>query len=199
MRPPDFADLIELLAPEQRVRLVGALDHALDPEVFSELDEAVRDQTLRSAAERRAGQSHRRAAIRTTPPTCSENLEESDQKEILRPALAGGDRAAVERNLEYPDETAGRLMQADFVAVAAVLDRRPGHRPHARSRDLPETFSEIFVVDPRFRVLGSVDISRLLRLKRDIPYRQDHGRRPPPGAGDGTRKIGSRASSSATA
>src|SRR5690349_22286585 len=37
-----------------------------------------------------------------------------------------------------------------------------------RSEDLPETFSEIFVVDPGFHLLGSVDISRLLRSKRDI-------------------------------
>jgi magnesium transporter len=34
--------------------------------------------------------------------------------------------------------------------------------------DLPETFSDIFVVDPAYRVLGSVDLSRLLRTKRQV-------------------------------
>ena len=79
------------------------------------------------------------------------------------------ERVALERNLDYPEETAGRLMQADFVAVAPywtvgqVID-------HARDTDdLPDTFSEIFVVDPAFRVLGSVELSRLLRSKRDVP------------------------------
>ena len=59
-------------------------------------------------------------------------------------------------------------MQADFVAVAPfwtvgnVID-------HMRESDeLPEDFSEIFVVDPSFRVMGSVALSRLLRTKRDI-------------------------------
>jgi magnesium transporter len=59
-------------------------------------------------------------------------------------------------------------MQADFVAVppfwtvGQVID-------FARdTEDLPETFSEIFVVDPGFHLLGSVDISRLLRSKRDV-------------------------------
>jgi magnesium transporter len=33
--------------------------------------------------------------------------------------------------------------------------------------DLPESFSEIFVVDPSFRVLGSVELSRVLRAKRN--------------------------------
>ncbi len=97
-----------------------------------------------------------------------ENLEESDRQEILAqvPRL---ERAALERNLDYPEETAGRLMQADFVAVPPywtteqVID-------HARETDdLPDVFSEIFVVDPAFRVLGSVELSRLLRTKRDVP------------------------------
>jgi magnesium transporter len=60
-------------------------------------------------------------------------------------------------------------MQGEFVAVAPywtvgqVID-------HARDTDdLPDSFSEIFVVDPAFRVLGSVELSRLLRTKRDVP------------------------------
>jgi magnesium transporter len=36
------------------------------------------------------------------------------------------------------------------------------------AEDLPETFSDIIVVDPTFRVLGSVDLSRLLRSKRQV-------------------------------
>jgi magnesium transporter len=60
-------------------------------------------------------------------------------------------------------------MQTDFVAVppfwtvGQVID-------HMRETDdLPETFSDIFVVDPAYRVLGSVDLSRLLRTKRQVP------------------------------
>src|SRR5690606_11442560 len=92
-------------------------------------------------------------------------LEFGDREEILS-LLPPADRAAIERNLEYPEDTAGRLMQADCVAVppfwtaAQVVD-------HMRDvDDLPERFSEIFVVDPSFRVLGSVDLCRLLRARR---------------------------------
>jgi magnesium transporter len=59
-------------------------------------------------------------------------------------------------------------MQTDFVAVpqfwtvGQVID-------HMReAEELPDTFSDIFVIDPAFRVLGSVDLSRLLRTKRHI-------------------------------
>jgi magnesium transporter len=34
--------------------------------------------------------------------------------------------------------------------------------------DLPETFSDIYVVDPTHRVMGSLDLSRLLRTKREV-------------------------------
>ena len=170
LRPPDFADLIELLAPEQRVRLVGALDHALDPEVFSELDEAVRDQ-LSEALPNDVLAKFIGELQSDDAAYLLENLEESDQKEILA-KLSGGDRAAVERNLEYPDRTAGRLMQGEFVAVAPFWTAARVIDHMREASDLPETFAEIFVVDPSFRVLGSINLSRLLKAGRDTPVSQ---------------------------
>ena len=67
---------------------------------------------------------------RTMPPMCWRAWTQSDRQAILA-QIPTVDRAALERNLEYPEETAGRLMQTDFVAVPPVLDRRPGDRPHA--------------------------------------------------------------------
>jgi magnesium transporter len=49
-----------------------------------------------------------------------------------------------------------------FWTVGRVID-------HMReSDDLPETFTDIFVVDPSFRVIGTIDLSRLLRTKREV-------------------------------
>ena len=63
-------------------------------------------------------------------------------------------------------------MQTDFVAVppfwtvGQVID-------HMReSDDLPETFTDIFVVDPSFRVIGTIDLSRLMRTKRAVLVQQ---------------------------
>ena len=44
VKAPDLADMIELLAPAERVALIQALGATFDPEVLSELDESVRDQ-----------------------------------------------------------------------------------------------------------------------------------------------------------
>jgi magnesium transporter len=97
-----------------------------------------------------------------------ESLEASDQAEILA-QLPSSDRAALARNLEYPEETAGRLMQADVVAVAPFWTVGQVIDYMRDTADLPDTFAEIFVVDPSYKVLGSVDLSRLLRTKRHVP------------------------------
>jgi magnesium transporter len=163
---PDLADLIELLGPEERVALIQALGADFDFEVLTEVDEKVRDQI----SDALPNDVLAKAVTELDSDDAAYligGLEAHDQKEILD-QVSQGDRAAVQRNLHYPEETAGRLMQADFVAVppfwtvGQVID-------FARdAADLPETFSEIFVVDPGFHLLGSVDISRLLRSKRDI-------------------------------
>ncbi|WP_072390312.1 magnesium transporter [Hyphomicrobium sp. CS1GBMeth3] len=167
LHPRDLADVIELLSPEHRVALIQALGPAFNYEVLSEIDETVRDQL----SEALPNELLAKAVTELDTDDAAyliENLEQADRDEILA-QLPKGERAALERQLEYPEESAGRLMQSDFVAVAPywtvgqVID-------HARETDdLPETFSEIFVVDPAFRVLGSIDLARLLRSKRDMP------------------------------
>lgn len=166
LRAPDLADLIELLDGDSRVRLIEALGERFDPEVFSELDETVRDQLSEALPNEVLARAVRELDT-DDAAYLLESLEEADKQEILA-QLDSSDRTALERNLEYPEETAGRIMQSDFVAVppfwtvGRVID-------HMRdTEDLPETFSEIFVVDPTFRVLGAVELSRLLRTKRDV-------------------------------
>ena len=164
LRAPDFADVIELLTAEERVGLIQLLGSAFDYEVLSELDETVRDQL----SEALPNELLAKAVTELETDDAAyllESLEESDKEEILA-QIPTSDREALERTLDYPEGTAGRLMQSDFVAVAPfwtvgqVID-------HMReSDDLPDTFSEIFVVDPAHRVLGSVVLSRLLRTKR---------------------------------
>jgi len=167
MQAPDLADLIELLQPPERVGLVESLGSAFDPEALSELEESVRDQLLRDLPHATVAKAV--AELETDDAAyVLESLDEEARQAILA-QIPTVDRAALQRNLEYPEETAGRLMQTDFVAVppfwtiGQVID-------HMReAEDLPDTFSDIYVVDPTYHVVGSVDLSRLLRTKREVP------------------------------
>ncbi|WP_041318232.1 magnesium transporter [Hyphomicrobium nitrativorans] len=166
LRTRDLADVIELLTPENRIALIQALGAAFDFEVLSEIDETVRDQL----SEALPNELLAKAVTELDTDDAAyliENLEDEDREEILS-QLPRNERAILERQLEFPDYSAGRLMQSDFVAVAPYWTVQQVIEHARETDDLPDTFSEIFVVDPAFRVLGSVDLSRVIRSKREV-------------------------------
>lgn len=166
LRAPDVADLIEHLAANERIRFIQALGSDIDYEIFSELDEAVRDQL----AEELPNDFLARAVTELESDDAAyvlENLEPVDRQEVLD-QLNNTDRSALLRNLEYPEDTAGRIMQSDYVAVAPFWNVGQVIDYMRDADDLPYTFSSIYVVDPTYRVLGSVELSRLLRSKRVV-------------------------------
>lgn len=166
LHPRDLADVIEILSPEHRIALIQALGPAFDYDVLSEIDESVRDQLSEALPNELLAKAVEELDT-DDAAYLIENLEQADRDEILA-HLPKGDRLALERQLEYPEESAGRLMQSDFVAVAPYWTIEQVIEHARETDDLPDTFSEIFAVDPAFRVLGTVDLSKLLRTKREV-------------------------------
>lgn len=166
LRAPDLADLIENLNPNERVRFIQALGTDIDFEIFSELNATVRDQL----SEELPNTFLAKAVTELDSDDGAyvlENLEPGDRQEVLA-QLTSADRAALLRNLEYPEETAGRIMQSNFVAVAPFWNVGQVIDYMRDTDDLPYSFSEIYVVDPMYRVLGAVELSRLLRSRRTV-------------------------------
>ena len=73
---------------------------------------------------------------------------------------------ALKRGFEYPEDSAGRLMQSDFIAVPPFWSVGQTIDFMRETEDLPDTFSQIYVVDPSFHLHGIVKLDRLLRAKR---------------------------------
>ena len=166
LKAPDLADVIEMLDPDARVELIQALGASFDFEVLSELDPDVRDQLSEALPNELLARAV--TALETDDAAyVIESLEAADQDEILA-QIPRDERLALKRNLDYPEKTAGRLMQGDFVAVAPFWTVGKVIDFMRDSRDLPDTFTEIFVVDPSYRVVGSLDLSRVLRSRRDV-------------------------------
>jgi magnesium transporter len=76
-------------------------------------------------------------------------------------------RVAIEEGLTYPEESAGRLMQREYVAipqfwtVGKVIDYL-----RAAADDLPTEFYDLIVIDPTYHVMGEIPLNRILRSKR---------------------------------
>ncbi|WP_126171929.1 magnesium transporter [Altericroceibacterium xinjiangense] len=166
LHPADIADLFELLNPERRKLLARAITDLLSGEVIAELNDYVRDDMLEalpaSAVAEIAEQLDTDDAVQLI-----EDMEPADQRAVLD-ALDPEDRAVIENALSFPEESAGRLMQRELVAV-------PEHMTvgdlidYMRERDeLPTDFWEVFIVDHTHRPVGSCQLSWILRAPRHV-------------------------------
>lgn len=166
LHPADIADLFELLDPDQRRRLAAAITDLMTGEVIAELNDYVRDDMIEAlppeAVAEIAEQLDTDDAVQLI-----EDLEPEDQRAILA-EMEPEDRAAIESALSYPEETAGRLMQRELVAVPEHLtvgDLIDYMREH---EELPTEFWEVFIVDPTHKPVGTCQLSWILRTPRHI-------------------------------
>jgi magnesium transporter len=160
----DLADLIELLRPDERASLIEALGDDFKAAALPELDEAVRDQVLEEMPAAQVAEVVQQLDS-DEAVYLLEDLDKDEQKDILA-KLPYFERIALQRSLEYPEDSAGRIMQTDLIAVPPFWSVGQTIDYMREAADLPDRFYEIFVVDPAYHLIGSVALNRLLRSKR---------------------------------
>ena len=162
----DLADLIQLLRPDQREPLITMLGRDFNAAALSELDEGVRDQVLEAMPKEAVAEALQQLDSDEAVYVI-EDLDKQDQTDILA-KLPSIERAAIERSLEYPEDSAGRIMQTDLIAVPPFWSVGQTIDYMRDAEDLPDRFYELFVVDPAYHLLGSVALNHLLRSKRPV-------------------------------
>lgn len=162
----ELGDLLEALMPEQRLALVELLGKDFDFSALTEVDEAIRleivDQLPNAQIAEAVQELDSDDAVYIL-----EDLDQEDQDEILA-QLPFTERIRLRRSLDYPEESAGRRMQTEFVAVPPFWTVGQTIDYMRDEGDLPEHFTQIFVIDPTFKLLGAVDLDRILRTKRAV-------------------------------
>ncbi len=160
----DIADLIEIASENDRPALIAALGDLLDADVFAELNDYVREDVIDDLAPERVAEI---AAELDTDDAVAmiEDMEAKDQQAVLD-ALTPEDRAAIETALTYPEESAGRLMQRDLIAVPEHMTVGQVIDLLREDMELTSDFWEIFVVDPLHRPIGTCQLSWILRSPR---------------------------------
>jgi len=166
LKAADQAELLELVRSDDLRALVQALGPELQPDVLSELDEAIRDDVIDLMAPKDIA-----AAVQEMDSDDAvyvlEDMDADEQREILE-QMPAEDRAVIERSLEYPEDSAGRMMQRELVAVPPFWDVGQTIDYLRDAKDLPDEFYEIFVTDPSYRPVGTVPLSRVMRSRRPV-------------------------------
>ena len=166
LHPADIADLIELTPGDQRAALASAIADLIDGDVLAEMNDWVREELIDALEPHQV--AHLTSDLDTDDAVAIiEDMEADEQQAVLR-ALDPDDRAAIEEALSYPEESAGRLMQRELIAV-------PEHWTVGDAIDflraddqLTTDFWEIFVVDPAHHPVGTCNLSWILRTPRSV-------------------------------
>ena len=162
----DVGDLIEALDHEDRPRLIELMGREFDFTALIEIDDNVREDILDELPAETVAEGMRDLES-DDAVAILEDLDREERAEILE-AMSPVDRAALQRSLDYPEQSAGRLMQTTlltappFWTAGQALD----HIHDASDDDLPDSFFEVFVVDPAHHLLGNVFLDALVRARR---------------------------------
>ena len=163
----DLGDLLEALDQQLRPRLVEQLGAAFDFTALTEVDDAVREDILEELPPATVAEGVRDLDS-DDAVAILQDLPHESRAEILD-QLPPPERIALARSLEYPEDSAGRRMQTDFIAVPPFWTVGHAIDYMRETPDLPERFYELDVVDPGYRLQGAVTLDRLLRTKRPVP------------------------------
>lgn len=161
----DMADLFHKMDKADRQEFLEKYSDLIAPDVYAHLDYQLRTAILSdmpsSAVAKIVSELDSDDAL-----DLIEDLDPVLQKDILR-KLSAKDRIALEEGLSYPEESAGRLMQREYVAipqfwtVGKTIDYL-----RAAADELPDEFNVLIVIDPYYHVVGEIPLNKLVRAKR---------------------------------
>jgi magnesium transporter len=163
----DLGDLIEAIEPDDRVRLVELTGADFHFSALNEVDDSVREEILEELEPETVAEGVRELESDDAVELL-EGMDEKDQEEILE-KLPAKERDALERSLLYPENSAGRRMQTEFITVPPDWNVGQAIDYMRDTPDLPDRFYEIYAVDQAQHWQGAVSLDALLRARRPVP------------------------------
>ena len=167
MHNADIAELLQNLDPILRLSLLNIISNKFDPEILTYLNDSLRDEIVETLDIKQLANNAKELDTDDAVDLV-EDLEKEDQDTFLE-NLDEEERNLIEEGLNYPEDSAGRLMQREFVAldeswnVGQAIDYLRGNK-----KNLPEDFYDIYLTDLDKKVQGVVPLGRLMGSKRDI-------------------------------
>jgi magnesium transporter len=166
----DLGDLIEALDPELRPQLIELMGGDFDFTALTQVEDVVREEILEELPAETVAEGVRELDS-DDAVTILEDLPKDEQREILE-QLPPRERVMLARSLLYPENSAGRRMQTEFIAVAPTWTVGQTIDHMRETPDLPERFWELYVIDAEHKLKGTVALDRILRTRRPVPMEE---------------------------
>ena len=160
MHPSEVAHSIESLPPKERKFLWSLIDTQDEGEIIAELHDEIQQELISEISAEEL-------------ITILGDLELDEIVDILQvlpdrktenilSAMSMRDRKRIREALEYPEDSAGGLMNTDIISVRPKHNLEVVMRYLRAQRELPKNTDQIFVVSRENKFLGSLPISTII-------------------------------------
>lgn len=156
----EVAHLLESLPPRERQYIWEFIPAACQADVLEELDDGVRNNLLEALPEASVIR-----AIREMEEAELVDLLESVPDRLagaILKSLTEGARTAIQQRREYPEESAGRYMDTEWIAIRADVSLDVVARYLKRLDALPPHTDGLMVIDREGYYQGKLSLSSLL-------------------------------------
>jgi sporulation protein YlmC with PRC-barrel domain len=170
MHPADLADIVEDLSPEDREAIFETIASDAAADALSEVEPDIQASILESLETDKAADIVEEMSPDEAADLLAE-LEDEKSAEILD-EMETAPKAEVSELLEYDEDTAGGMMNTEYVALhagATVNDAVAALKGH---EDLLETLNTLLLVDADERLTGAVPLARLFVATGATPLRE---------------------------
>ncbi len=167
MHPADIADLIDELDEEDRLHLFSLLDVDTASDVILELSNTSREQLIEDLSNKQLTDIIEEMESDDKADIIAELS--SDQAKAVLEAIEPEESEDVKELLQYPEDTAGGIMQSELVSVNKQATTNHAFQAVVDAKDEMENIHNIFVVDEEGKLVGTVPLQRLITTKRFTP------------------------------
>jgi magnesium transporter len=161
LHPADLADIVEDLSPEDREAIFESIDSEVAADTLAEVeDPKIQANILESLEADRAAD----IVEEMDPAEAADVLEELEDEtsEAILDEMELEEKTEVEEALEQKEDSAGRLMNNEFFALAATASVGAAVQALRESPDQVDTVTTLFIEDEAGVLCGAVPVARLL-------------------------------------
>ena len=161
----DIADIINLLPRSEIKSFIEFIENDFKPEILSELEEHIREEVINFLGPTHVAEFLQKLETDDAVHVI-EDLDENDKNIILN-KIPDIERKDLELSLNYPEDSAGRLMSVDFVSLTPNMNVGEAIDSFRISDDLPIEFYEIYLVNDSSKPIAAISLSNIIRSSRD--------------------------------